>query len=290
MAPRKPADTLEPPAAHADEAPDFSDAEKTREERIAELDVRGDRLNGNGHSEVRPSERCTVMAGSGPHAGMRCTFRQAHDSDHSWESTEATSVATSTADSPGEQGTLPGTPEPEQDEYSIPFEGQFNSQDYMAAPGIQEIAERYIGADNDFGHLRGVRIRYLWKRRGGLKGGNPRLAALIKPGGLSAYALGRPQFALWLAADHVREAKLTPQQIDALIYDQLARAVQDDDDHDQLRVAGPDFEGMIATVQRFGIAWLPDLRELGANIKQLNLLDTIDVSENADDQDEDEDE
>jgi hypothetical protein len=268
-----------------EDLPDFGDAPtRTREAQIAELDARDDRLNGaNG---VRPSQQCGVLAGSGPAAGRRCTYAEhPMNQPHSWEvSSEPTDNVGHVYDD-DEQATLPGTPEPETDEYSIPFESQFNGADFMAAPGIEEIAERFINDESDFEHLIGLRIRYFWKRRGGLKGGNKRLGALVKPGGLSAYALGRPQFALWLAADHVRDAKLTREQFDALVYDMLCRAQRDPDDHDQYRVIGSDFEGMIATVKRFGL-WQMDLRELGANVKQLGLLDVLELPAGDGDQDD----
>jgi hypothetical protein len=289
------------PSSKVSNDPDFSDSPtQAREAQLAELDARDERLNG--HSDVRPSEQCGVVAGSGPYPGKRCTYAEhPHNQPHSWEVTsepdaelpghvyddaEASSVASSTDDSTG-QATLPGTPEPEKDEYSIPFEGQFNGADFMAAPGIEEIAQRLIGEDGGpLAHLRGLRVRYFWKRRGGTKGGVKRLAAPVKPGGLASYALGRPQVALWLAADHCRDAHLTNEQIDALIFDKLCQVRQDPDDFSAFRITAPDFEGNILTIRRYGL-WMKDLLEMGANVKQLGLLDDLEIPAEDDDQEDD---
>jgi len=146
--------------------PNFTDPPKTHAEQLADLDARDERLNGQPEG-VRPSEQCGVLAGSGPYPGKRCTYA-AHpmDQPHSWEvfdDPEAPPPGHVYSDE--DQPTLPGTPEPETDAYSIPFEGQFNNADFMAAPGVQEIAERYIETESEFEHLVGIKIRYFWKRR-----------------------------------------------------------------------------------------------------------------------------
>lgn len=263
---------------------------KTHDQVLADLDARDERLNGHG---VRPSEMCGTVAGGGPYPGSRCTFRKhENDAPHSWESPEARSLARLTDESPAEQQpALPGTPEPETDDYSIPYEAQFNHADYQSAPGIKAIAERLVAQTSEFAHLRDIPIRYFWKRRGGLKGGNPRLGSLQKPSGIVAYSLGYPTLWLWLAADHCRDAKLSTEQLDALIFTQLCKAAVDPDDHSAYRVLGPDFEGYTLAIQRYGLGWLPDLRELGANIKQLDLLDGIELPALDDgDQDDSDDE
>ncbi len=236
-------------------------------EELPEFELPEEHANG-----VRPSERC----GNPSKLGIGCTFKAFHSGNHSWD------LGTPIQE---QQPELPGTPEPAENEYTIPYESAFKGADFQSARGIAEIGDRFIETTEEFAHLRGIEVRYLWKRRGGLKGGAPRLGALQKPGGLTAYALGHPQFILWLAADHCREAKLTNEQMDALIFDLLCRGVADPDDHSAFRVAGPDYEGNVLTLDKFGF-WHPDLRELGAHIKQLNLLDTLALPEPDDEDDE----
>jgi hypothetical protein len=279
MAPRKRANTLELDTVSPDSAePDKSDGPThAREAQLAELDARDDRLNGHG---VRPSEQCGVVAGSGPYPGRRCTFAK-HDNNqpHSWETLpwenpEASSVASSTDDSTG-QGTLPGTPEPEQNEYSVPNESSFGKAKSLPAPGVKLIAERLIADDDTLEHLVGVEIRYAWRRRGGTQGGNPRFARIKRPSFWEEHLTGgKVDLLLDVSADHVREQCFTERQLQAAVHEQLCRTERDEDDHDAFRIAGPDFSGSIRTLDRFG-AWRDDLREAAAHIRLLPLDEAL---------------
>lgn len=228
---------------------------------------------------VRPSEQCGILAGGGPYPGRRCTYREhPMNQPHSWE------VASDPTDLPGHvydddeaaQPTLPGTPEPEFDERSVPVESAFNDQDFMSAPGLRAIADAWISETEELAHLRGIVIRYFWKRRGGLKGGNPRLGNLSKPSGITKYSLGHPTLLLWLAADHCRDLKLDHEQIRAAVLHELCKASTDPDDHSAFRVVGPDAEVFALEIRLVGL-WSLDLKELGANVKQLGLLDGIEL-------------
>jgi len=219
---------------------------------------------------VRPSEQCKAPSP----LGISCTFRDFHNGRHSWGPVEETQP---------EQAELPGTPEPElpepaepeADANGVPYEAAFKGADFMSAPMLRAIAEAWISETDELGHLRGLSIRYFWRRRGGLKGGNPRLGALQKPTGITAYSLGRPAYWLSLAADHCRDLKLTPEQIRAAVLHELCKAAVDPDDHDSYRVVGPDAEIFALELRLCGL-WSLDLREVGANIKQLGLLEGLD--------------
>lgn len=258
--------------------PDFTTdditPEPTHEERLASLDARDERLNGN--VAVRPSEQCGIVAGGGMYPGRRCTYAEhPMNQPHSWEvSTDPPSDAPGHVYDDAEQPTLPGTPEPEFSEYSVPVESAFNDHDFMSAPGLHAIADAWISETEELAHLRGVNIRYFWKRRGGLKGGNERLGNLSKPSGITKYSLGHPTLWMWLAADHCRDLKLDHEQIRAAVLHELCKAATDPDDHSAFRVVGPDAEVFALEIQLCGL-WSLDLREMGANVKQLGLLDGL---------------
>lgn len=269
---------LEPVAA-SDEGlealPDFSLPDGTAitpDELLASQP--GQRANGSGSYasdgdgfNVRPSERC----GTPSPLGVGCTFREFHSSLHSWNfrNERADDMPMGEAMLPGmPEPAEPIIPEPEPTDYDIPFEAQFNKKDFKSAPGIKAIAERHIATTDAFSHLRDVEIRYFWKRRGGLRGGNPRYGALTRPTGLAAYALGQPVYALWLAADHCRDGHWTEPQFEAQIFDLLAHSAVDPDDHSAYRIVGDDFAGMRLTLQRFGL-WQADLKAMAADLRQL---------------------
>lgn len=247
-------------------------------------------------SNVRPSERCQTPSP----LSIGCTLKAFHSGRHSWDKSAPQDAAPPPTDScascTGQIGAhdpgcdanvfgaamLPGmpepevaeVPEPEPDDYDVPYEAQFNKADFKAAPGLKIIAERLISETEEFAHLRDLNIRYFWKRRGGLKGGNPRYGALTRPSGLAAYALGRPEYAMWLSADHVRDAKWIPRQFDAQIFDLLAHSAVDPDDHSAYRILGDDFAGMNLTLTHYGI-WQDDLREAAVRMRQLDIEECV---------------
>ncbi len=266
--PRRPATVeADPVAPHANGTPALGDLDDNGLERLPEFGT--------------PSSRPDTCDALSPW-GTRCSF-EVHSGLHSWQGEKPPAD-----DTDAEQGELPGTPstEPEKTDYDVPFESQFNNRDLLEAPGLRAIGERLIASateDDGFDHLHGIEIHWFWKRRGGTQGGNPRYAGIKRPSSFEKhYTGGRVIYMVWLAADHVREAKFTPEQIEACLYDQLCRTDVDPDDHDAYRIIGPDFVGSIRTLQRFGV-WNADLREAAARIQQLPLvqLDEEDADEDA---------
>jgi hypothetical protein len=247
--PRKPSPTIDPAAA-----PEFD--EQGRE--ILPDFTLGSRT---GHH----ADSCDALSPW----GTRCTL-DVHSGSHSWQGEPVPAADV-------EQDTLPGTPEPEQTEYDVPFEAQFNGKDLMTAPGLKAIGNRLIDSEESFGHLRGIEIRYFWRRRGGTQGGNPRYGKIKRPSVYeSHFTGGTVVYLAELAADHIREAKFTPEQIEACLFSQLCKTDVDPEDHDAYRLIGPDFVGFVREIDRFGL-WHPGHRELGAHIKQGNLLDQLDL-------------
>jgi hypothetical protein len=273
--------------------PDFETGARNREERLKALDARDDALNGHAQPRgVRPSEQCGVMAGSGPYAGRRCTYADHSSTEpHSWE----VSSGAPDSEQPGhvyddaEQPTLPGTPEPEQTEYTVPSESAFGkSGKLLPAPGLKAIAERLIDEDDNLEHLRGVEMRFAWRRRGGTTGGSPRYAHIKKPDDWSDYFTGgKVVFLVSLSADHIRAHHFTERQIEAALFDRLSRTERDPDNHDAYRVNGPDFAGNIATFDKYG-DWEPSVREAHAHMLATPLEEAIDQAD-AEDRDDGED-
>jgi hypothetical protein len=227
--------------------------------------------------DVRPSERC----GTPSFTGIGCTFRDEHSGRHSWQPAEPEAETL-------EQDELPGTPDPdpEPSDFDIPTETQFAGKDFVNAPGLQAIAERLIESKAALSVLDGVEVRYLWKRRGGSSGGNPKLGALQRPGGLLRYYAGGVTFILWLAADHCRDLSLTPKQIEAATFHQLLHADTNPDDEDAYRIRGHSFEGFVEEFDEFG-AWSSDLREAVAHVQSLPLDQALAAVDSDDGDDDD---
>jgi hypothetical protein len=255
-----------------EDLPSFDEPDQpSREALLQDLDARSDALNGQALKRVRPSEQCGVLAGHGPLPGKRCEY-PAHpmNQPHSWE------VASEPpADEPGHvyddtaQPTLPGTPEPEQTDYTVPTEASFKKAKLVAAPGLKAIAERLIADDESLEHLVDAEIRYFWRARGGTTGGAPKFASIKRPGVYEDYfSGGKVVFFVSLAADHVRAAKFTESQIEACLHERLCMTERDPDDHDAYRILSPDFAGAVRTLDRFG-PWNPALREMRAHVDRL---------------------
>lgn len=207
--------------------------------------------------------------------GTRCTL-EVHSGFHSWQGEPMPAD-----DVEAEQAELPGTPEPEKTDFDVPTETQFAGKDFISAPGLKAIADRLIAEKDSLSVLSGLEVRYLWKRRGGTSGGNPKLGALQRPGGLLRYFSGGVPFVLWLGADNCRDLQLTPQQIEACLYHQLLHADTNPDDEDQYRIRGHSFEGFVEELDEFG-PWSADLREVAAHIQTLPLDQALAEAEDTD--------
>lgn len=234
----------------------------------------------NGHileGGIRPSERC----GTPSELGIGCTFRDEHPGAHSWQPADDLAVERS------QQPVLPGTPEPEQNDWSVPSEASFKGKDFQTSSGLRAIGERLIEEKPTLAHLVDVEIRYLWKRRGGSSGGNPKLGALQRPGGLLKYFTGGVTFIAWLAADNCRELQLPPEKIEANLFHQLLHADTNPDDDDAYRIRGHDFEGFVDELDGYG-PWSADFREMHAHVAKLPLEQAIDDATVADEGEESE--
>lgn len=102
-------------------------------------------------------------------------------------------------------------------------------------------------------------ISYLWKRKGGAQGGGARLGAAVKASGLVRY-FSNGQIVIWLAADHVRDARFTPRQIEALLFHELLH-VAIDEETGEITLLAHDFEGFRSEIEEYGF-WRPSAKSM----------------------------
>lgn len=174
-------------------------------------------------------------------------------------------------------------------EIDIPSDDDFAMEDvdYLPAPEVEAIATRLRGEKPHFADIRGYRIAYFWKRKGGSSGGKAVLGKCQRTPAL-AKALKPSTWTIWLAADHLREFDLTPMQLEALIFHELLHAalkeveVKDRDTGEtdteyRPAVVGHDLEMFHAEVVEYGL-WTMELqraRDLFTQTELPGLADPI---------------
>lgn len=154
----------------------------------------------------------------------------------------------------------------------VPEDGDFGTAEYLPADEIRSIAESLM--PDLFVYLIGADITYLWKRKGGAKNNRDSWGQCSKPSGLTSYFAGAPDYVIWIAADHVRDAiangLIDERGIEALVFHELSHTHWDRDAGKYV-VVGHDFEGFNREVTEYG-AWRPDLSRLHKTMKQMPLF------------------
>lgn len=144
--------------------------------------------------------------------------------------------------------------------------------EYVEAPELERRAQELIARYREIAFLASVSITYLWKGKGGKKGGKARLGACQAASGLVAY-FGETEFVIWLAADHCRggdgSPALTEHQIEALLFHEMSH-IDWCEDSDKAIVRSHDLEEFTQVVARYGL-WLDDARMMADTIRQLEL-------------------
>lgn len=175
--------------------------------------------------------------------------------------------------------------------YVAPDGSQFRiddeALDFLPAPDLETIGRRLIDDCEEFSHLGGIRVIFLWKKRGGASQGQANLGKCQKTSGLVAY-LGEAPWIIWLAADHVNNYAFTRFQVEALLHHEMSHAGEEEDEDGEKTpaVSGHDFDGFIANVKRYGAwqdnlklckrAWeQPSLFDLGEAAKGLKLVKAV---------------
>jgi len=165
------------------------------------------------------------------------------------------------------------------DLYPVPDDDRFEEADYMAAPDLGEVARALIKAEPArFDHFKGLRVIYLWRRKGGTHaGGRLTLGKCQKPGGLLAY-FADAEFVIWVAADHHRErvagarAGATRFEIEAVVFHEMCHIGIECNEKGECRnvVVPHDVVTFNAEIARYG-AWKDDLRAAAATFQQMPL-------------------
>jgi hypothetical protein len=149
---------------------------------------------------------------------------------------------------------------------AIPGEHRFVDRDgvqtdYLAGPDIARIANALINTDDDLAFLEGVKIHYLWRRKGRKKAGRAVLGTCQKLSGLARYGLGGGEFLIILDAENCELLGLSAWQLEALVYHELNHIAPPEEDEEAAgpTLVGHDAELFNAEIRRYGL-WKADLR------------------------------
>lgn len=209
--------------------------------------------------DAKVEERLTgtsVLCMTPSTAGEICEHDDFHTGRHSWQ--------------PEQPATSPA-----RRVIRVPQDAEFGADDFIAAAGIQAVADRLIGQRDDLQHLReDCQIIYVWKRKGGVTGGHRTLGKTQKPSGLLRH-FSQATFVVWIAADHARDLGFSERDLEALTYHELLHTAWEAEDEDtpdigRYTLVGHDVEAFAAEIRAYGL-WKQDLREMGQTIKQLRL-------------------
>lgn len=152
--------------------------------------------------------------------------------------------------------------------------------DFLRAKDIEAVATLLIDEyEEDFGHLRGLKVTYAWKANGGKSAGMGNLGKCVKPSGLTKW-FANSDFVIWLAADHLRALNEHPAptpaegqrlpatwwQIEALVFHQLKHAGWDEESGATIK--HHEFEGFAQEVEEYG-PWKEDIEVMRVAFRQL---------------------
>lgn len=146
--------------------------------------------------------------------------------------------------------------------FPVPSKQRFKDagQGVIEAEDLARISHALISDDSlPLGHLANLRIEYLWAERGGNQGGFPCFGRLIKSSKVLLH-FAEVDYVVMLSADHLRDAKATRWQVEALVGHQLGHIdmLTTEKGEDRYSVKGHDFEGFTFEFKRWG-AYLPGM-------------------------------
>lgn len=161
------------------------------------------------------------------------------------------------------------------DTYPVPGVLRFELADspydlkFIAAPELERIGRALIHAMPELRDAGRAEIVYRWKAEGGAIAESANYGDAQKLSGpLQHFA--RAQFLVWLAADHLRAARATHHQVEALVYHQLSHIAFDEKDRPIL--AGHDYSGFTAELSRYG-GYRVSLRVAARPFAQMSIWD-----------------
>lgn len=158
--------------------------------------------------------------------------------------------------------------------FKLPTTAEFIRGDFLPSMPLAELAEELIAR---YPYLQeaaqDLRIKYLWKAKGGAKGGKATLGKCVKTSGLASF-YSSADFVVWLAADHAWAFELNAEQVEALLFHELLHIGKEATDAGAVYYVRPhDFEGFRAEVHEYGF-WSADIKE-AAEVFQLRLEDAL---------------
>jgi Putative phage metallopeptidase len=154
--------------------------------------------------------------------------------------------------------------------YDVPKDEEFGDEAWLPAIDLEKIADRLIEKRPELAHLYDFQTKFFWRRKGGESGGHLTLGKCAKVGGLAKAFAPDATFAVWLAADHCRERKVTSYQVEAYVYHELLHTATDEKGRPV--IVGHDFTGFHIEVREYGLydEWL---QAAGQTFQQLRMLE-----------------
>lgn len=145
-------------------------------------------------------------------------------------------------------------------QYAVPQDGDFGSGEFVAEAALTDMCADLIQHKNSLAHLKGMDVRVLWKRKGGVHAGK-----CSKATGLVRH-LTDADFFIWLAADNCQG--MSKHEIEALLFEQLCAAGRDENGNRVIKQ--PDVVTYVEVIRQYGLV-TPALKVMGKAVRQLSL-------------------
>ena len=143
-------------------------------------------------------------------------------------------------------------------------------RDFLPGPDIAHLATELIQRHHDLFHsIPDYTVAFLWKRSGGTRNGKAVFGRCQKLGGVAKH-FADADYLIWLAADHARDAALSPLQLEALLFHELCHIEPSPEPGAAPGVRPHDAELFLEELLRYGL-WQPDLRDVAQTVRQLPL-------------------
>lgn len=153
-------------------------------------------------------------------------------------------------------------------EYPVPEDKEFENSEsgFISAPRLEFLASQLIAMYAEkFDHLSRLKIRYAWKRKGGVSKGKAKFGQVQAITGAAQFVSGEQvEYLVWLGADNVRDNKLTEYQVEALLFHELCHFGYSDG---EMMLVGHDFEGFADELRHYGL-WNQSIRAFGIAVAE----------------------
>lgn len=153
-------------------------------------------------------------------------------------------------------------------EYPVPEDDEFKESEsgFISAPRLEFLASQLIAMYAEkFDHLSRLKIRYAWKRKGGVSKGKAKFGQVQAITGAAQFVSGEQvEYLVWLGADNVRDNKLTEHQVEALLFHELCHFGYADG---EMMLVGHDFEGFADELRHYGL-WNQAIKAFGVAVAE----------------------